>query len=65
MSPSSQERSFAKGYGAELLRVAESDLKTSEYLFEGLLQERIRGENLFFTIQQSIEKALKAALVHL
>jgi HEPN domain-containing protein len=64
MSPSSQEHAFSKGYGAELLRIAEMDLKTSEFLLEGLQQRRIRSENFFFSIQQCIEKTLKAVLVH-
>ena len=64
MSPSSQERSFRKEYADELLRIAEADLRTAEYLFEGLVLGRIRGENYFFAMQQCIEKALKSVLVH-
>lgn len=64
MSPSSQERVFRKGYAAELLRIAESDLGTVEYLLEGLAQGRVRGESYFFAVQQCLEKALKAVLVH-
>lgn len=64
MSPSSQERKFRKDYAVELFRIAEADLRTAEYLFEGLKDGRIRGENFFFFIQQAIEKALKAVLVH-
>ena len=64
MSPSSQERKFRKGYAGELFRIAEADLQTAEYLFEGLEGGRIRGENFFFIVQQAIEKALKAVLVH-
>jgi HEPN domain-containing protein len=65
MSPSNQERSFEKAYAVELLRIAEMDLKTSEFLLEGLQQGRIRSENFFFAVQQCIEKTLKAALIHL
>ena len=64
MSPSSQERLFRKDYAVELLRIAAEDLRTAEFLFEGLESKRIRGENYFYTLQQSIEKALKAVLVH-
>jgi HEPN domain-containing protein len=64
MSPSGQERVFRKGYAGELLRIAESDLDTVEYLLEGLTQGRIRGESYFFAVQQVLEKALKAVLVH-
>ncbi len=65
MSPSSQERVFEKAYAAELLRIAQMDLKTSEFLLEGLAQGRIRAENFFFSIQQCVEKTLKACLIHL
>jgi HEPN domain-containing protein len=64
VSPSEQERRFRKEYAVELLGIAEMDLKTAEFLLEGLEQGRIRGENFFFTVQQCIEKALKAVLVH-
>jgi len=64
MSPSSQERVFRKEYAIELLKIAEADLRTAEYLLEGFASGRIRGENYFFTVQQSLEKTLKAVLVH-
>jgi HEPN domain-containing protein len=64
MSPSSQERSFKREYAAELCRIAEMDLKTAEYLLEGFEQGRIRGENFFFAVQQSMEKAIKSVLIH-
>jgi len=64
MSPSSQERLFRKDYAVELLRIAAEDLRTAEFLLEGLESKRIRGENFFFTLQQCVEKALKAVLVH-
>lgn len=65
MSPSAQERTFRKEYAQELLGIAEQDLRTAEYLLEGLKQERIRGENYFFAVHQCLEKALKAVLIHL
>jgi len=64
MSPSNQERTFMKEYGSELLRIAEMDIRTAEYLLEGLEQGRIRSESFFFCLQQCIEKTLKAVLVH-
>lgn len=54
-----KERIFKKSYAAELLRVAEGDLETAEILGRSDLK---RKENLFFHIQQTIEKALKAYL---
>ncbi|MDP3178180.1 MAG: HEPN domain-containing protein [Spirochaetaceae bacterium] len=64
MSPSSQERVFRKEYAVELLKIAAADLKPAEYLLEGFASGRIRGENYFFTVQQSLVKTLKAVLVH-
>ncbi len=54
-----KERLFKKAYAAELLRVAEGDLETAQILANSSLK---RKENLFFHIQQAIEKSLKAYL---
>lgn len=63
MSPSQQERLFQASYAPELLKIAEQDWNTAEFLLEGW--DRIRSENFFFTVQQCLEKAIKAVLVHL
>ena len=63
MSPSQQERRFKKQYARELLAIAEQDWKTAQFLLEGW--DRIRTENYFFTVQQCLEKVIKAVLVHL
>lgn len=63
MTPRKTERLFAPGYAAELLRIAEGDLATAQFLLGGF-DNAIRQENLFYMAQQAIEKALKAALCH-
>ena len=63
MSPSQQERVFHKAYARELLRIARQDWETARFLLEGW--DRIRTENFFFTVQQSLEKTIKAVLVSL
>lgn len=60
MSPSKQEVLFKVEYAAELLRIAEGDFATAAAL-KGMTG--IRVENAFYMAQQSIEKALKAALI--
>ena len=53
------ERTFKKGYAAELLRIAEGDLESAK----GLSKIKMgRTENILFHVEQSIEKALKAVL---
>jgi HEPN domain-containing protein len=56
-----QERRFEKGYADELLRIAEGDLESAR-----ALQQSGKGriENVYFLVQQSIEKCLKAVLVY-
>ena len=61
MSLRRQERVFAKKYAKTLLNIAEGDYKTAVVLLGG---EDYRIENAFYMAQQSIEKALKAVLVH-
>ena len=59
MTPLSKK--FTKAYARELLKVAEGDLRTAEVLMK---HPGGRPENLFFHIQQAVEKAIKAALCH-
>lgn len=61
MSPSKQERLFSKPYAQTLWRIAEGDLKTVLVLEKAA---DYRVENAFYLAQQTIEKALKAVLVH-
>lgn len=63
MSPSAQSRRFEPSYAAELLRVAQGDFQTAEYLMPGLAEGQVRAENYFYFIQQVLEKCLKAVLV--
>ncbi|MCG8479694.1 MAG: HEPN domain-containing protein [Spirochaetales bacterium] len=65
MSPKHQERRFAKGYAATLLRIAEEDFRTARFAQRGVAAGEVRPENVFFLYQQSIEKLLKAVLCHL
>ncbi len=54
-----KKRKFKKEYSVELLRIAEGDLQTAR----GLIQVKMgRRENIFFHLEQAIEKALKAVL---
>jgi HEPN domain-containing protein len=62
MTPRNQERIFPKDYAAELLRIAQGDLRTAEFLLEGMKLGRIRDENLFLMAHQAIEKSLKAVI---
>jgi HEPN domain-containing protein len=57
-----QERKFLPSYAFELLRIAASDLESAEIL---QASKKGRKENIFYHIQQSCEKSLKAALVSL
>jgi HEPN domain-containing protein len=63
MTPRKSERLFPPGYASELLRIAEGDLATAQFLLNGFDLD-IRQENLFYMAQQAIEKGLKAALCH-
>jgi HEPN domain-containing protein len=62
MSPRKQERVFPKEYAKVLWRIAEGDYRTVAVLAKS---SDYRVENAFYLAQQSIEKALKAVLVHL
>lgn len=51
---------FDTSYAKELLGIAEADLESAKVL--AATWQRGRVENIFFLIQQSVEKALKAYL---
>ena len=53
---------FNPSYAKELLEIAQQDLESAKVL--ATFWERGRIENIFFLIQQSVEKALKAYLCH-
>jgi HEPN domain-containing protein len=55
------QRVFHKEYGAELIRLAEEDLKSARVL---LRTQDVRPENGLFHVQQCVEKCLKAVLCH-
>jgi HEPN domain-containing protein len=57
----SQKRKFKKEYAKDLLKIAEGDLKSSLVLSRS---QDGRPENILFLAQQSVEKAIKALLVH-
>lgn len=61
MSPKKQERLFPKEYAQVLWRIADGDYRTVVALAQS---SDYRIENAFYLAQQSIEKALKAVLVH-
>jgi HEPN domain-containing protein len=61
MSPRKQERMFPKEYAQVLWRIAEGDFRTVAVLAQA---SGYRVENAFYLAQQSMEKALKAVLVH-
>jgi HEPN domain-containing protein len=61
MGPAQQERLFEPKYASELMRIAWGDYKTAEVLSQA---RDYRIENAYYMVQQSIENALKAALVH-
>ena len=55
------KRLFKKPYAKELFSIAKGDLESAR----GLAQIKIgRKENIVYMVQQSVEKALKALLVH-
>lgn len=57
-----QKHLFKKEYAKELLRIAKGDLESAQELAKASAG---RLENVVFLAQQSVEKSLKAALVHL
>ncbi|MGZ3745574.1 MAG: HEPN domain-containing protein [Pseudobdellovibrionaceae bacterium] len=60
MSPKLQEKLFLPEYAHELLEIAEGDLNTAIAIKDNPIA---RMENVFYMIQQCIEKGLKAVLV--
>lgn len=62
MTKSLKKQLFPKKYAQELLRIAEGDLDSAV----GLSQIKTgRPENIIFIAQQSVEKSIRAVLVHL
>ena len=59
MTPLSKK--FSKAYAKELVKVAEGDLVTAKVLID---HPGGRPENVFFLLQQAVEKAIKAVLCH-
>lgn len=57
-----KERKFVQSYARELFRIAASDLEAAQILYKGGAS---RKEIIFFQVEQAIEKALKAYLVHI
>ena len=53
---------FNSSYAKELLSIAEADLESAKVL--AATWQRGRVENIFFLIQQAVEKSLKAYLCH-
>lgn len=53
---------FPKEYSIELLQIAVGDLKSAEVLFESIKLGRL--ENILYMAQQSVEKSIKAMLIH-
>jgi HEPN domain-containing protein len=53
---------FKKEYAKELFEIARGDLETSAALIAAVAPGRI--ENILYMIQQSVEKSLKAVLIH-
>jgi len=56
-----KERLFKQEYAAELLRIAKNDFEAAKTL---MTNSKIRSETVFFQLHQSVEKALKAVLIH-
>jgi HEPN domain-containing protein len=55
-----KERHFKRPYAKELIAIAENDFKAAQTLAKN---QDIRKETIFFTLQQVVEKSLKALLV--
>ncbi len=55
-----REKTFRAVYAHELLRIARGDLESAEILAAAMA--RGRRENICFSVQQAIEKSLKAVL---
>lgn len=57
-----KKQKFKKAYGAELFRIACTDLDSANLLFG---TGRARPETVVFHVQQAVEKSIKAVLCHL
>jgi HEPN domain-containing protein len=55
-----REKIFRSAYAHELLRIAQGDLESAEILAAAM--SKGRRENICFSVQQAIEKSLKAVL---
>lgn len=62
MTPNLKKRLFKKEYARELLKIASGDLDSAVALSRA---SKGRPENVVFLAQQSVEKNIKAVLVHL
>jgi len=62
MTNNLKKQLFPKEYARELLRIAKGDLESAAELS---LAKTGRPENIVFLAQQSVEKSIKAVLVHL
>lgn len=62
MTKNLKKQLFPKDYAQELLRIAQGDLDSAVGLFQITAG---RPENIIFLAQQSVEKYIKAVLVHL
>jgi HEPN domain-containing protein len=62
MTRNLKKQLFNKNYASELLGIAKGDLTSAEALCKA---NSGRPENVVFLAQQSVEKAVKAALIHL
>ena len=60
--PNLKKRIFKKEYAKELLKIAAGDLDSAVELSQA---KTGRPENIVFLVQQSVEKYIKAVLVHL
>lgn len=63
MTKNYKKQLFPKEYAKELLKIAEGDLGSAKTLFNA--GHDGRPENIIFIAQQSVEKSVKAVLVHL
>ncbi len=57
------KKNYKKEYAPILLGIAKGDFRSAQVLNQAVFEGR--PENIIFICQQSIEKALKAVLVHL
>jgi hypothetical protein len=60
--PNLKKRIYKKEYAKELLKIAAGDLDSAVELSQA---KSGRPENIIFLVQQSVEKYVKAVLVHL